>query len=147
MEHYMTEHTPLVWQSVLGCVHALQDSGFPGLESGPMLLNWLQRTAPLRNAKFVVPSIMYDRGIGAPYPDTIVIRWGRTPSGGLEITVPIELVDWTLHSRPALLPPGPWSPVSQPPVFHKGQNVFNLPVDPFVPAQFFRLEGPMETGH
>ncbi len=143
MQNYLTEHAPLIWQSVQGCVQALQGSGFPGLDNQPALLNWLQATAPLRNSKFVVPSIMYDRGVGAPYSDTIVMRSGRAPSGGLEISIPVELVEMSLHSSTNLLPAGPWLPVSQPPIFNKGNNVFNLAIDPGIPAQFFRLEGPM----
>jgi hypothetical protein len=140
LQNHLTEHAPLVWQSVQGCVQTLQSSGFPGLDNEPMLLNWLQMTESLRNSKFVVPSIMYDRGVGVPYSDTIVMRPARISNEVLEITVPVELVEMSLHSSTNLLPPGPWLPVSQPPVFNKGQNVFNVTIDPFIPAQFFRLE-------
>ncbi len=143
MQNYMMEHAPFVWSSVQGCVQALQGSGFPGLNNEPQLLNWLQMTAPLRNSKFVVPTVMYDRGVGAPYPDTIVMRPARIANEVLEITIPVELVELSLHSCSSLPPPEPWLPVSQPPVFQKGQNVFNIAIDPLVPAQFFRLEPAM----
>lgn len=106
MFRYLQNHQPILLQQVQGCINSLMMSGFPGLQS-PALQDWLASTAPIRNQKFVVPSIMYGRGIGAPYSNQPWIR--LEPHGGnlLQLSWPIEFIDLQLHSSPTL---GPWQP-------------------------------------
>ena len=136
---HMMQHAPATWQQVLGCVQFLNASEFPGLNNEPLLRNWMQMTAPFRNQKFVVASIMYDHGIGAPQLDTVVMRTASRSGNQMEISWPVEMVELSLHSISDLITPSTWMPVAQPPAVERGRNVFTIPTT--LPAQFFRLEG------
>ncbi len=53
---------------------------FPGLEDEILLRDWLDATAEIRNTKVVAASVMYSRGIGAPWAPW-VSRWAFAEDG------------------------------------------------------------------
>lgn len=141
MNHYLQQHQPTLLNQIQVIVQQLTFSDFPGLEDTIALQNWLAATANLRDQHFVVPSIMYERGIGAPYPpDPWMVLLG-SGGGPLELHWPIEYPDLQPHSSPDL---DGWNPLPQPP--QPWRDHLTLPIEPDPindPLMFFRLQPPV----
>jgi hypothetical protein len=141
MNHYLQQHQPALLNQIQVMVQQLTFSDFPGLEDPTALQNWLAATANLRDQHFVVPSIMYERGIGAPYPpDPWMVLLG-SGGGPLELHWPIEYPDLQPHSSPDL---DGWDPLPQPP--QPWRDHLTLPIEPDPindPQMFFRLQPPV----
>lgn len=144
MTRYLQQHQPTLLQQIQSCVIALMQSNFPGLES-PNLQAWLAATANLRQQHYVVPSLMYERGIGAPYSNLpwVVLQPPVPPTlNPLELHWPAEFVELNPHASTDL---GAWSPMFESPTAWRDHQI--LPIIPDLitnPRQFFRLQ-PIES--
>jgi hypothetical protein len=137
MNHYLQQHQPALLNQIQVIVQQLTFSNFPGLEF-PALEDWLLSTAFLREQRFVVPSIMYERGIGAPYPPDPWMVLHGSGGGPLELHWPIEYPDLQPHSSLAL---DGWQPVWATPGVMRDHHVMVITPDPLTkPREFFRLQ-------
>jgi hypothetical protein len=137
MSQYLQQHQPQLLNQIQNVINSLMFSNFPGLES-PTLNNWLATTAPFREQKFVVPSIMYGRGIGACYSGEPEMEIQRLGGGMFELSWPVEFVELHLHSSPNLVG---WQPNWTPAADVRDRHVMLITPDPIaMPREFFRLQ-------
>lgn len=141
MVHYLQQHQPTLLQQIQNSVFALMMSNFPGLDDPPALQNWLAATANLRLQHYVVPSIMYERGIGAPYSnEPWMVLQPSIPLvlNPLELHWPVEFPDLDPHASTDI---SGWSPMFEEPTVWRDHLMLPIIPNPITnPRQFFRLQ-------
>jgi Tol biopolymer transport system component len=140
MDAYMHQNAPSTWSQILQTIYALNyfNPPFPGLADELALRNWLAVTENLRQQKFVVPSIMYDVGVGAAVPTQP--RLAVTRSGNnLIMSWPTYWVGYNLESAGVVDSPSAWTISTMPwPVMVGGQNMATQAIG--TSNLFFRLK-------
>lgn len=140
MVHYLLLHQPVLLEEIQIVINNLRFSGFPGLDDPFLLENWLISTQPFREQKFVVPSIMYGRGLGTPYPAEPWMTLHGPPGGPLELSWPVEYPDLEPRMSGDLKT---WGPLLLPDSPAPSRDLLVQPIilDPFTtPRQYFQLQ-------
>jgi len=140
MDAYMHENAPNTWSQILQTVAALNYSNpsFPGLTNQTLLVNWLAMTETYRQQKFVVPSVMYDVGLGASLPTQPRIAVTRS-GDNMIMSWPTYWVGYSLQTAGVLDSPSAWRTTTMPwPIMVGGQNVATQAIG--ATNLFFRLK-------